>query len=116
MLDPGALERMVTLFRKPFDGRDRAASDLVDWRLTRANGFVIEQDGACAAQPTPAPVFRPQQPDRVAQHPQKRGARKNVDLDGSPIDRELHARKATLQRGSEQSRAFSTERSCRIGQ
>src|SRR6185312_17234579 len=55
--DPGLLQGMITLGAETFDGGDLLARDIVDRRLTGANGFAVDVHGAGAAEAGAATEF-----------------------------------------------------------
>src|SRR5947207_16019717 len=71
---------MVAPGIEPLDGGDLAADRRRDGRDARANGAAVEVDSARPALRDAAPVLRPGEVQRLAQDPQQRHLRGDIDL------------------------------------
>ena len=78
--DPGFLQRMTAIGRKALDRDDGAADPLGHVHLAGAFGLAVEQHGAGAAFLDAAAVLGSGQAEGVAQHPQQRRTRRDIDL------------------------------------
>jgi hypothetical protein len=85
LLDPRGLKRVRAVRRQPLDGRDRPVADRRDRRRARADGPAIEMNGARAALRDAAPELGAREVQNVAEDPEKRRIRLDVDLLGAPV-------------------------------
>jgi hypothetical protein len=85
-LFPRPLRGMIAVGRQPFDGRDAASGDLADRRRARARRDAIEVHGAGAAEAAAAPELGADEIEVIAQRPEERGLRIEVQLDGAIVD------------------------------
>src|SRR6267378_2994848 len=116
-LEPGLLDFLSDCrLADGFDCRDRFATDRADRKYARANGLVVEMNGARTTLRDAATELRPRQAYDVAQHPQERHVRGNirgmrlaVDLQGNHrlSPRKNHSSTRKSQAGS---RALGTAR------
>ena len=89
MRDPGLHDRVSVLVLQPFHGDDRLAGDLADTRLTGTHRLSIDMDGARPALRHPAAVLGARKTKFVAQDPEQRHLRNDVNLVLGAIDREF---------------------------
>src|SRR5688572_3991109 len=93
--DPGALQRMIGLGRKPFDGGDALAGDLRRGDLARARGTAVDMDGAGATQAGAAAEFGAAELEMLAHDPEQRRVGCDVDARFLAIDDECGDRHRT---------------------
>src|SRR6516162_8374966 len=68
-LDPGLLQRMLTVGVEPLDRRDRRVCHRTQRRDTGADRASVNMHGACPAHADATAEFRALEPDLVADHP-----------------------------------------------
>src|SRR4051812_27689013 len=69
-LAPGLLDRVIAVRMQSLDRGDLASGDVVDRRDAGAHGFLVDDDGAGAAQGLATAEFGAGQPGLVAQEPE----------------------------------------------
>jgi hypothetical protein len=90
MFEKSLLERMQpAILGQSLDGHHLALPDAADIHLAGACGLAIEQDGASAAMPFPAAIFRAGQMQIIAQDAQERAFPFGVNLGFVPINKEF---------------------------
>jgi hypothetical protein len=78
-----------SVLRKSLNGYDLLVVNIFEWRRTRANRHVVDQDGARAAEAFATTEFRSCQSKIGAQHPEQHPIRVNGQLHGFAIEFEL---------------------------
>src|SRR5215470_3959369 len=68
-LNPGFLQRMLTIGVEPLDRRDRRVCHRAERRDARADRASVNMHGACPAHADATAEFRALEPDLVADHP-----------------------------------------------
>src|ERR1700741_3787399 len=86
--DPGLLQRMLSAWIQPFDGRDLSARDGADRRDAGADRPALEVHGACATHADPASKLRAFEADDVTDHPQEWGIGGRIDAEWATVDLE----------------------------
>src|SRR3954451_22602359 len=87
VVDPGLLHLVqFAIARQPLDRRDLLGPDRAYRHRAGAHRGAVDMHGAGAALRDAAPVFGAGQPDRVAQRPQERRARIDIDLINLAVD------------------------------
>ena len=89
VFDPGLLDRVAAVLREALDGGHRLVADGADRDLAGAHRLALEVHGAGAAQRHAAAEFGAREAQRVAQDPEQRGFRIDIDFDRVAIDVEL---------------------------
>ena len=90
MLDPGRLDGMQRSGRaKAFDGGDLAVH-IGSGKLAGTHRHAIDMHRAGAAPGNAAAIFGACQAEFIAQDPEQRHVRLDIDLERLPIDRQLH--------------------------
>src|SRR5712664_2890276 len=77
--DPRLLDRMAAISRQALDCGDFLSRHAGDRRLTRPRRLSINVDGTSPAQSGTTPKFRTGLIERVAEHPEQRHIRADVD-------------------------------------
>ncbi len=87
-LFPGALCGVIAVGRQPFDGGDPPAAHLAGRHRAGPGRDAVEMNGAGAAEAAAAAELGADQIEVIAQHPEQRRLRINVELDGAVVDGE----------------------------
>ncbi len=93
--DPGLLHRVQLLLAEALDCQDRLVGGLADRRDAGSCRLAVDDDGAGAAQSDAAAEFRSDHPQFVAQRPQQRHFRLDIDGGSPPIDEKIDHRPGT---------------------
>ncbi len=86
VFQPCFLNRVVTLFRKPFYGCNRLIFNCRHGELTRPNRISVQMNGASTASCNTAAVFRSLQIEVVAQNPKHRRCGISIHLPIFSVD------------------------------
>ena len=81
---------MAAVGGKPFNGCYGLSRDRRDRRAARACRLSVHMDSACAAQPHAATEFRAGQAERIAQDPEQRHLRNDIDALPLSVQSELY--------------------------
>src|SRR5690242_10641471 len=88
--DPRLLHRMRIVGRQSLDGGDLLRSNSRDGGLARADRLAIKVHRTSAAQPHPTAVLGAGHVELVAQNPQQRSIRSDLDLVWTVVDQQLN--------------------------
>jgi hypothetical protein len=84
--EPGLLHRVLAVGRQAFDGGDGLAGDVADLDAAGAHGFAVHMHGAGAALRDAAAEFGAGQSDLIANDPEQRRLRLDVELMRVAVD------------------------------
>jgi hypothetical protein len=91
---------MRAIGRETFDGAHLFAGRRADERLTRPDRFAVEVHGAGSALSDPASILRPREPEDIAERPQQRHRRVDLERPRDAIDRQSESHHAfSVRRG-----------------
>src|SRR5438034_10767147 len=90
MVDPGLLNRGKSALAKRFDRRDLSPDDGTDGSDATALDVAIDMHGACAALGNAAAEFRSGQSNFIADDPQERSIRFDVEVVDLAVDFQLN--------------------------
>src|SRR5260370_36506702 len=86
--NPGLLDGMAAIGGETFDGRDFLAGDAGDRRDAGTRGLAVDVHGTSAAEGYAAAELRTGHVQRVAEHPEQRHVRADIDCLGFAVQSE----------------------------